>query len=79
VPRFGGKVLVIDSGISSYYGGHLASLVIENGEIFTIQQGERLAIPTDEAGLVPYFEAVLALEGELEPLQRHLQTLRGQD
>ena len=39
VPRFGGKVLVIDSGISDYYGGYLTSLTIEGDRLINTQQG----------------------------------------
>lgn len=76
VPRFDGKVLVIDSGISGYYGGHLASLTIEDGQLFNTQQGQRLAIPVADADPIPYFEAVAELEAGMEVLQRYLQSLR---
>jgi hypothetical protein len=37
VPRFGGKVLQIDVGLSAYYGGHTACLIIEDGETFVLR------------------------------------------
>jgi hypothetical protein len=76
VPRFGGKVLVIDSGISGYYGGHLASLTVEDGQLFNTQQGQRLVIPVADADPIPYFEAVAELEPGVDALQRYLQNLR---
>ncbi|MCB1672793.1 MAG: metallophosphoesterase [Gammaproteobacteria bacterium] len=79
VPRFGGKVLVIDSGISGYYGGHLSSLTIEDGGLFNTQEGERLQIPVGDDDPVPYFEAAAALEPDLEALQRYLQNLQQTD
>ncbi|MCB1694113.1 MAG: metallophosphoesterase [Pseudomonadales bacterium] len=33
--RFGGKVIMADVGASAYYGSHLASLVVENGELYS--------------------------------------------
>lgn len=77
VPRFDARVLVIDSGLSGYYGGHLASLVIEGENLTNIQRGEPLKIPADNAGLVPYFEAVLKLEPDHAGLKNHLNMLEG--
>lgn len=34
LPRFGGKVIMADVGISAHYGGNLANLVIEGQEMF---------------------------------------------
>lgn len=70
VPRFGGKVLVIDTGISDYYGAHLASLLIENNQFVNIQQQESLIIPMEEADQIPYYQQVLSLEPETAPLER---------
>ena len=75
VPRFGAKVLVIDSGLSDYYGGHLASLTIEGDQLITTQRGERLEIPQDQEGLISYFESVLQLEPGEPALEAHLAAL----
>jgi len=75
VPRFGAKVLVIDSGLSGYYGGHLASLTIEGDQLTNIQRGETLEIPQGAADLLPYFESVLALEPDQPALIQHISTL----
>jgi len=77
VPRFGAKVLVIDSGLSSYYGGHLASLAIEGDRLVNMQQGETLEIPQDDADMVPYFESVLELKPDHAALKAHLSRLSG--
>ena len=64
VPRFGARVLVIDSGLSAYYGGHLASLTIEGDRLINTQRGEVLEIPQGEMDRLPYFESVLELEAQ---------------
>ena len=69
VPRFEGRVLIVDTGLSSYYGGFLASLLIENSEAFTVQQDEKVPLPESKEGLLPYFQRI----GELEPNARALQ------
>lgn len=76
VPRFDGKVLVIDSGISAYYGGHLASLLVENDQLTNIQQGEAIAIPKDNDNLIAYYESVLELEPESINLKNLVNRLK---
>ena len=62
VPRFASRVLVIDSGISEFYGGHLASLLIEGSDIFTIQRDQTVPIPRSDVGLQEYYQAISAIE-----------------
>ena len=51
LPRFEGKVLIVDTGMSSYYGGHGASLLIENDQLMALQRGERIRIPEGHSPL----------------------------
>jgi len=76
LPRFDGRVLVIDSGISSYYGGHLASLRIEGEQLFSIQRGERLRIPVGDQELIPYFEQLVTLKPDHQALEAYLMQLQ---
>ena len=48
VPRFGGKVVQVDVGLSAVYGSHMAWLLIEGGNAFAVQQGKRQLIPSVE-------------------------------
>jgi hypothetical protein len=48
LPRFGGKVIMIDAGLSAYYGSHIAWLLIEGDNAYAVQQGERQLIPLPE-------------------------------
>jgi hypothetical protein len=75
VPRFGGKVLLIDTGISAYYGGHLASLLIEDGKLINVQRGQQLQIPIADEPLLPYFKAVAELEPDAQALQQLIREL----
>ena len=74
-PRFGGQVVIIDTGISAYYGGHLASLLIENGAATAIHGDHRLALPTNTAEVLPYFEALAAVMPENPRLKAHIEIL----
>ena len=77
MPRFGGKVLMIDVGLSKYYGRRRACLVIENGEPYALHRGERLELPgPSRAGLVAYLEAAAALDPQPSPLQPLIERLR---
>ncbi len=69
MPRFGGKVLLVDSGISDYYGAHLASLVLADNMLLNIQRGTTLNIPTGATDQLPYFQAVAELEPGASALQ----------
>jgi hypothetical protein len=62
-------VLVIDTGISGYYGGHMGSLLIENDRLTNIQRGEAITIPTSNDELSGYYESVLLLEPESSNLK----------
>ena len=74
-PRFGGQVVIIDTGISAYYGGHLASLLIEDGTATAIHGEHRLALPTSAAEILPYFEALAAEMSENPRLAAHIEIL----
>ena len=74
-PRFGGQVVIIDTGISAYYGGHLASLLIEDGTATAIHGDHRLALPTNTAEILPYFEALAAEMPKNPRLSAHIAVL----
>ena len=71
VPRFGGKVLVIDTGISAYYGSYLASLLIEGDKLTTVQAGVAVPIPLGTEPLLPYYRSI----AETEPVAVALRKL----
>ena len=61
VPRFDGKVILIDVGISAVYGGHRACLLWEGDRLYAVHRGEKIALP-GSADLVPYLKKALSLE-----------------
>ena len=74
-PRFGGRVVIIDTGISAHYGGHLASLLIEDGTATALHGEHRLALPTNTSEILPYFEALAAEMPENPRLAAHIEAL----
>lgn len=74
-PRFGGQVIITDTGISSYYGGHKASLLVEDGLFFALQEGEYIPLPADEEGVIPYFKTMIEKDPLNQRLANHLEWL----
>ena len=60
-PRHGGKVLMIDVGLSAVYGGPPACLIITKGVPYTLHRGQQLLLPLG-TDLVPYARAAAALD-----------------
>lgn len=75
VPRFGGKVLVIDTGIAEYYGSHLASLRIEDENYFTIQNGQKTPLPNDESEVLDYFLEIAEFDNPTSALKARIEAL----
>ncbi|HSM76675.1 MAG TPA: metallophosphoesterase, partial [Bryobacteraceae bacterium] len=64
-PRFGGKVLMVDVGLSRLYDqfSRLACLVIENGKPYALHRANRLELPTDSGpGLLRYLKEAAAID-----------------
>jgi hypothetical protein len=74
-PRYDAKVLMIDSGISSAYGGHIAYLEITDEGLFAGYPQGKLAIPAHSEGLVPYLEKVIEGNPDSAPLKKTLKLL----
>jgi hypothetical protein len=76
LPRFGGKVVLIDVGLSKAYGGPPACLVIENGAAFALHRGKKLALPGEPgAPVVEYLRTAAALDPAPSPIDKLIQRL----
>lgn len=76
VPRFGGRVVQIDVGLSAAYGGRLACLVIEGDAAYVVHRGTRLELPNEEDGLLDYFEKAAALDPSPSPLAARIARMK---
>lgn len=63
MPRFDGRVVMADVGISKVYGRGQATLLIEQGEMFAVHRGHKVPLPLIDEALLGYLETV----GEFEP------------
>jgi len=63
MPRFSGKVVMIDVGLSSAYGGRLACLAFEEGNAYVLHRGQKLPLPMERGErLIKYLESAAALD-----------------
>jgi hypothetical protein len=62
IPRFEGKVIRIDVGMSAVYGSHRACFLLEGDKVYAIHRGEKLDLPSAGAGIPGYLKKALALE-----------------
>jgi hypothetical protein len=76
MPRFGGKVIDIDVGLSKPFGGPPAFLMIEDGKYFAMHRGRRVALPVDCGNLVEYLGTVAALEPANSKLRQAAEKAR---
>jgi hypothetical protein len=76
LPRYGGRVIQIDVGLSRAYGGPPAALVVEDGRLFALHRGRKLPLPeADGPPLAAYVREVAALEPESAKLKALLARL----
>jgi len=62
MPRFDGKVILIDTGMATVYGSHRACLLVEGDGVFAIHRGQKLELPGNGPGLAEYLKKAVALE-----------------
>lgn len=70
LPRFGGKVLLIDVGMSKYYGGPPACLIVEGGKRYALHRGKRLDLPSKAEDVLAYLRQAAALDPAPSPLEK---------
>jgi hypothetical protein len=77
LPRFGGKVIAADVGLSKAYGARLACVLIENGKVSAIHRGKTIPLPEPGLGpLIQYLETAAALDPAPSPLAALITRLR---
>ncbi|TNE60301.1 MAG: protein-tyrosine-phosphatase [Alphaproteobacteria bacterium] len=76
IPRFNGKVIVADVGLSEYYGSAFAFVEVVDGTLYANQRGQRLALPMDGgAALKAYLEKARSLEESHTRLDAYMDAL----
>jgi hypothetical protein len=73
-PRYEGRVIQIDTGISAAYGGRVAYLEITTEGLYAGYPNGKVKLPTGSDGLLSYLDQVIAMD----PENAHLKTQREQ-
>ena len=74
--RFGGRVILIDVGLSEFYGGRFACLIIEKDRTYALHQGRKLELPSDSGiSLLDYLKKAAALDPPPSPLESLIQRM----
>lgn len=76
MPRFDGKVIVIDVGLSKPFDGPPAFLSIDDGKYYAVHRARRLELPVNGGNVLEYLGAAAALEPAQSRLRRALQNRR---
>lgn len=74
-PRYNGRVLQIDSGISKTYGGYPSYVEFVGDETFAGYRGGKIPIPDTDAERLQYLDAVQELEPENPGIERFRKRL----
>jgi hypothetical protein len=75
-PRYDAKVIMIDTGISRAYGGHLGYLEITSAGLFAGYEEAKLPLPASDDGAIAYLEQVIQLKPDNPYLRQRLTQLR---
>jgi hypothetical protein len=77
IPRFAGKVVLADVGLSKYYGGPPACLLIEHGQPYALHRGNRLELPSGGVeGLLKYLRAAAAFDPQPSPITKVIEAMQ---
>jgi hypothetical protein len=74
-PRYDAKVIMIDTGISRAYGGHLGYLEIAPEGLFAGYQEAKLPLPASDDNVIAYLERVIQLKPGNPYLRERLEQL----
>ena len=74
-PRYSGRVIQVDTGMTAVYGGHVAWLEETKEGLYAGYPSGKIKLPTDDAGRIDYLKQVIAKQPENAGLQKQLSAL----
>ena len=74
-PRYSGQVIQADTGMSAYYGGHVAWLEQNKDGLQAGYPSGKVRLPSDDAQRVDYLKQVIALQPDNAALKTELSAL----
>jgi hypothetical protein len=69
LPRFAGRVITIDVGLSALYGGPPAFLLVEGSKYYAVYRGQRVDLPVGRGSLPQYLRAAEAADPSNQKLR----------
>ena len=75
-PSYSGRVIQVDTGLSSHYGSHVAWLEITPAGMFAGYRSGKLALPTDDEKRIDYLRQVVALQPDNSALKKQLALMQ---
>ena len=73
IPRFDGRVILADVGLTTYYGGRVACVLIEGERAWAIHRGVKIELPQSNEDVLPYLREVAALDPDPSPVLEEIQ------
>jgi hypothetical protein len=74
-PRYSGRVIQVDTGMSAAYGGHVAWLEVTTDGLTAGYPGGKVRLPVENAGRIDYLRKVVALQPDNAGLAKQLSAL----
>jgi hypothetical protein len=75
-PRYSGRVIQVDTGLSAYYGGHVGYLEVSGDTLYAGYPNGRVELPDTDAARLDYLGKVIALQPENTRLQKQRDELQ---
>ncbi|MDT8448828.1 MAG: metallophosphoesterase [Wenzhouxiangellaceae bacterium] len=75
-PRYDGKVIQIDTGLSAAYGGHVGYLEVTPDGLFAGYRSGRVPLPAGDDGRVAYLERVARMHPDNDSIAERLTRLK---
>lgn len=77
ITRFGGKVVLIDVGLSTYYGSRRACLIMEDEKLYAMHRGDKIPLPADSPmAYLQYLRQVQRLEPDPQLLTAYIRVFQ---
>ncbi len=70
-------MILIDVGLSAYYGGPPAFLLVENAKFYAVHRGKQLDLPVGGSSVLQYLNTAAALDPPNSQLRRRLLSKGG--
>ena len=77
LPRFGGRVIPVDVGLSRFYKGTPAFLLVEGTRAYNVNAKGRVAVPLEGGNLLEYLRNVQQIDSSNSRLRELLQRVGG--